>query len=260
MTAPRPSRRPKGTARRPAAEPGAASAAPALPAAPDSRPTHVYEHLRNLIVRGQIAPGTRLVEVDIAARLDVSRTPVRAALQRLQQEGYILLSPGLQQARPVVAPLTQGDAREVFHIVAELEGLAARGAAGIAPAPRRALVAELRALNDEFRAAATDARPDHARLQRLDEQFHARYVHAGAGPRLAALHAAVKPQIERYERLYVSMLVNQLPTSVTEHEVIIRALRAGDPDAAQQAVRTNWRNAAERLAAVIARAGERGVW
>lgn len=254
MSAQRSTRRASGAARGSSGEP------PPAPALADNRPSHVYEHLRTLIVRGQIAPGTRLVEVDIAARLEVSRTPVRAALQRLQQEGYVVLSPGLQQARPVVAPLTQDDAREVFHIIAELEGLAARGAADLAPAPRRALVADMRALNDEFRVVAGAARPDHPRLEQLDTRFHLRYVEAGAGPRLAALHASVKPQIERYERLYVSLLVSELPISVAEHEAIIRAIRAGDADASQQAVRTNWRNAAERLAAVIERAGERGAW
>lgn len=227
---------------------------------PDNRPSYIYEQLRTLIVGGQIAPGSRLVEADIAVRLGASRTPVRAALQRLQQEGYVLLSPGLQQARPVVAPLTRDDSRELFHIVAELEGLAARGAAELATAPRRALAVELRALNQEFGAAAAGAHPNHVRLQSLDEQFHGRYVEAGAGPRLAALHAAVKPQAQRYERLYVSMLVSQIPTSVAEHDTIVRAIRAGDPDAAQQAVRTNWRNAADRLESVIERAGERGAW
>jgi hypothetical protein len=69
----------------------------------------------------------------------VSRTPVRGALQRLQQEGYVVDPSGGRLARPTVAPLTSEDARELFHIVAELEGLAARGAAELAPAPRRAL-------------------------------------------------------------------------------------------------------------------------
>ncbi len=235
-----------------------APAAP--PSVPDKRPTQVYEQLRALIVGGQIAPGTRLVEVDIAARLDVSRTPVRAALQRLQQEGYVILSPGLQQARPVVAPLTQGDGREVFHVVGELEALAAEGAARLTAAVRRSLVADLRALNQELGREAEESRPDHALLQDLDERFHARYVAVGAGPRLSALHAAVKPQAQRYERLYISMLSGQMPTSVAEHNAIIRAIRAGDPETARQAVRTNWRNAAERLATAIERAGERGAW
>ena len=231
-----------------------------LPAPPDSRPTQVYERLRSLIVSGHIAPGTRLVEVDIAARLNVSRTPVRAALQRLQQEGYVLLSPGLQQARQVVAPLTQDDARELFHLVGELEALASERAAQLAPAVRRSLVAELRALNRQLDREAKKARPDHALLQDLDERFHARYVEVGAGPRLLAIHMAVKPQAQRYERLYISMLSGEIATSVAEHEEIIRAINAGDPAAAQETVRTNWRNAAERLAVAITRTGERGAW
>ena len=87
-----------------------------------ARPELVYRKLRELIVRGQLAPGTRIVETDVAQRLGVSRTPVRGALQRLQQEGYILDSPSLQQSRPTVAPLTREDARELFSIVAEIEG------------------------------------------------------------------------------------------------------------------------------------------
>ena len=227
---------------------------------PDNRPTHVYEQLRTLIVRGQIAPGTRLVEVEIAARLDVSRTPVRAALQRLQQEGYVILSPGLQQARPVVAPLTQGDARELFHVVGELEALAAEGAALLTAAVRRKLVSDLRAKNLELSREAEKASPDHAILQDLDERFHGSYVAVGAGPRLLALHAAVKPQAQRYERLYISMLSGQMSTSVAEHSAIIRAIRAGDSEASHEAVRTNWRNAAKRLATAIERGGERGSW
>ncbi len=227
---------------------------------PDNRPTHVYEQLRTLIVGGQIAPGTRLVEVDIAARLGVSRTPVRAALQRLQQEGYVILSPGLQQSRPVVAPLTKGDARELFHVVGELEALAAEGAAQLTSGARRSLVTDLRALNKELGKEAEKSNPDHAILQELDERFHGTYVAIGAGPRLSALHLAVKPQAQRYERLYISMLSDEMSTSVSEHNAIIRAIREGDPETAQQAVRTNWRNAAKRLAAAIERAGERGAW
>jgi DNA-binding GntR family transcriptional regulator len=79
-------------------------------------------------------------------------------------------------------------------------------------------------------------------------------------PRLRALHDAIKPQVERYSRLYVSSLVDELPTSVREHDVIIRANAKGDAAAAQRAVETNWRNAGNRLARVIAHMGERGMW
>lgn len=224
------------------------------------RPKQVYEQLRHLIVRGRLAPGSRLVETDIATRFNVSRTPVRGALQRLQQEGYIIDSPSMRQSRPTVAPLTGEDAEELFDIVGELEGLAAFQAARLPTPQRQALVRELSALNNDFRRTAGSPRPDHDRLWDLDERFHKRYVDVAAGPRLKALHDSVKPQAERYERLYVSFLAGEIMTSVNEHDTIIEAIAAGDPVAAQAAVRRNWHNAAERLGRVIERVGDRGKW
>ncbi|MFN8570620.1 MAG: GntR family transcriptional regulator [Gemmatimonadaceae bacterium] len=225
-----------------------------------ARPEQVYQKLRELIVRGQLAPGSRVIETDVATRLNVSRTPVRAALQRLQQEGFIVDTPSLQQSRPTVAPMTKEDARELFNIVAEIEGLAARMAAS-QPAPERLTLAdELASINEQFRKAADAKHPNHNRLWELDERFHRCYVEAGSGPRLLSLHDSVKPQAERYERLYVSLLTREIATSVAEHGAIVRAIRAGTADAAQYAVQINWRNAAERLASVITTVGERGKW
>lgn len=225
-----------------------------------ARPELVYRKLRELIVRGQLAPGTRIVETDVAQRLGVSRTPVRGALQRLQQEGYIVDSPALQQSRPTVAPLTREDERELFSIVAEVEGLAARMAAQRPSAEREKLAAELTAINEQFRKAAEAKQHNHNRLWELDEKFHRCYVEAGAGPRLLALFEAVKPQAERYERIYVSLLARDLSPSIAEHTAIIRAIKTGNADAAQLSVQTNWRNAAERLGNVITNVGERGQW
>ncbi|MEO6443829.1 MAG: GntR family transcriptional regulator, partial [Gemmatimonadaceae bacterium] len=132
-----------------------------------ARPELVYRKLRELIVRGQLAPGTRIVETDVAARLGVSRTPVRGALQRLQQEGYIIDSPALQQSRPTVAPLTREDARELFSIVSEIEGLAARFAAQRPAAARDKLATELTTINEQFKKAAQARRPNHNKLWEL---------------------------------------------------------------------------------------------
>jgi DNA-binding GntR family transcriptional regulator len=227
------------------------------PANRPPRPQQVYERLRELIIAGRLAPGTRIIETDVAARLGVSRAPVRGALQRLQQEGYVVDSPMLRQTRPTVAPLTSDDARELFLLVGALEGLAAYRAASGPAVERTALATALSAINDAFSTASAAARPNHSRIFELDERFHRCYME-GSGPRLLALHDTVKPQAERYERLYVSMLTAELPTSVREHRAIVSAIKAGDADEAQRAVETNWRNAAERLAAVVAAAGERG--
>ena len=190
----------------------------------------------------------------------MSRTPARSALHRLQQEGYIASGDGTKEQRLVVAPLTQGDARELFHIVGQLEGMAAREAAELPAGEREALVRELRRLNVELEAAAEVPRPDPLRIFELDTAFHRAYVAGAAGPRLLALHDAIKPQSERYIRLYISSLVDEIVTSVEEHEVIIRQIEDGEALAAQSAVDTNWRNAAVRLSKVIATLGERGSW
>jgi DNA-binding GntR family transcriptional regulator len=221
--------------------------------------SRAYQELRGLIIWGQLPPGARIAERAVADRLGLSRTPVRSALHRLQQEGFVASYGRGRDQRLIVTPLTQDDGREVILIVGHLEGLAARTAATLPTPQRRAIVARLRELNREL-AAESRHRRAVTRIFDLDQAFHRAYVEDVVGPRLLALHNAIKPQIERYTRLYVSSLVDELPTSVKEHEVIIRAIAKGDADAAQRAVETNWRNAAARLARVIAQLGERGIW
>lgn len=210
---------------------------------------------------GKLAPGSRIIETDIAARLGVSRTPVRAALQRLLQEGYIQGSGnGGQQSRLSVSPLTRDDARELFTIVSEVEALAARWAAE-KPAEHRGAVAErLRETNARLRETGERREPDTHALFDLDQAFHFGFMEAGAGPRLMALHSAVRPQSERYVRLYLTAFTDEIHHSVSEHEAIIEAIEAGRPLDAKEAVLQNWRNAGERLSAVIDRLGERGNW
>jgi len=191
--------------------------------------------------------------------MGLSRTPVRSALHRLQQEGFVASVGRAGDQRLIVTPLTRGDGREVFLIVGHLEGLAASEAASLPAERRKEIVRRLRAVNREL-AAASRAKASPSVLFDLDVQFHEAYVEGVAGPRVVALHRAIKPQSERYARLYVNVLLAELPTSVREHEAIAAAIAKGDPRAAQNAVETNWHNAAARLAEVIAEHGERGHW
>jgi DNA-binding GntR family transcriptional regulator len=225
-----------------------------------SRPEQVYARLRDLIVQGLLAPGSRIVETEIATRLGVSRTPVREALQRLQQEGYVMGSPGAQQSRLTVAPLTRDDVYELLNIVGALEGMGAHAAAMLPQVERRNLVRDLKTLNGEFLQLGKTAPIDHGALYDVDEKFHRQIVEASAGPRLLALHDAVKPQAERYIRMYISMLTSDIRTSVSEHDVIALAIEEGRADEAERAVQVNWRHAGDRLSKVIALAGERGSW
>lgn len=219
-----------------------------------------YERLRELIVQGQLGPGVRLVEAELAERLGMSRTPLRMALFRLSQEGYVAALGEGRQTRLTVAPLTQDDAVEIFAIVGEVEGLAARRAGALAAAPRASLVAKLRKVNTAMRAAASDIPINAAETIRLDTRFHRTYVEASAGRRLLALFHTLKPQADRYIHLYYTTLTAEIMVSTAEHDLIIDAIEAGNAAAARRAVQDNWDNAAVRLSKSIAAIGERGVW
>src|SRR5881394_2141324 len=221
------------------------------------RANRLYESLRNLIVRGQLAPGARIVETEVAERFGVSRTPVRAVFQRLEREGYVIAS-ATHQARMTVAPLTREDVGELLEIVGELEGLSARSAARLTETEREKLAKDLGTLNSDFRRTASAKGAQPGKLYELDEKFHRRYVEAGSGPRLLSLHEAVKPQAERYIRMYIALLLDTVPTAGSEHDAIVDAIRTGNAAAAQRAAQTNWRHASDRLVRAIEVMGEQG--
>lgn len=224
------------------------------------RVTQAYERLRHLIVHGRLAPGSRVIETDLADRLGVSRTPVRSALQRLEQEGFIQ-SPNMgQRWKPTVAPLTKEDGNELFHLIGQLEGLAAWYSTQLDDEDHRELVETLGRLNERLAEIAEDSSHQASDYYDIDSAFHRAYVASGGGPRLKALLEAIKPQAERYARVYVSLLTDGVDTSVREHGAIAQAIKERDAEAAQRAVEANWRGAAQRLAGVIDQLGERGSW
>lgn len=220
-----------------------------------SRPTHVYERLREQIRRGRLAPGLRIVEADVAAALGVSRTPVRSALRTLMRDGYVVATGRGRQVRLRVAPIGAPDLIEIFELLAALEGTAALRAAALPHAARRTLADALRrdtrALEEAFRRRP----PDYDRRLALHRRFHLRLTDAAAGPRLRALLDAVRPLAERYEWIYGRVLPRGIVPAAREHDVIARAIQDGDAGAARRAVEANWTNAARRLAPAIGREG-----
>lgn len=191
----------------------------------------------------------------------VSRTPVRSALHWLQREGYIISTAGhSSKARLTVAPLTKEDARELYWIIGHIEGLAAHTTAQLDPQTRLEVTARLKRINQALGELAKSLRGDPNRIFDLDMGFHQAVVDASAGPPLRALHNSIKPQTERYWRLYASSIIDQLGVSVGEHVKIIQGIETGDGNAAERAIQANWQNGAERLGRVIDTFGERGSW
>src|SRR5687768_10542435 len=100
-----------------------------------------YDKLRDLIVRGRLAPGARLIETDLAAALGVSRTPIREAISRLVQDGLAIPARRSTRTQVAVAPLTEADLHDLYTIMGALEGAVARNVRAMTPADRKALAA-----------------------------------------------------------------------------------------------------------------------
>jgi DNA-binding GntR family transcriptional regulator len=217
--------------------------------------------LRALVVNGALAPGSPLIESDLSARLNLSRTPVRAALLRLEQEGFVRFrASGARARRAVVSPLTTDDLREVFLMVGALEATAAREAAALESERREALEAELDRANEAMRAALAGRPPLLTLAQDEHVRFHRACVDAVAGPRLCAELDVLAPQAERYQRVYSAATMYAADEFLAAHEAIMAAIRRRQPDVAEQSVAADWRLAAQRHADLIAVMGERGNW
>ncbi len=222
--------------------------------------TAVFLKLRDLIVQGQIAPGSWVVEAELSERLGFSRTPVRGALQLLQREGFILEHRGGTKSRLRISPLTKEDALELYTIVGQLEGLAGVLAAALPAEQRECLSTQLTDVNQRLHHIATSKKVELRSVFELDTHFHHEIVAAASGPRLRMLHQMVKPQIERYWRLYAHTIIQDLHLSVSEHTEIIDSIANGNSRAVEKALASNWKKGADRISHLIDLFGERGSW
>jgi DNA-binding GntR family transcriptional regulator len=186
----------------------------------------VYESLEELIIYGILTPGQHLVETDLAKRLGVSRIPVREALQLLQSNGWVELRP--RQGAFVHRP-TLEEVDEAFTVRTLLEVESARIAA------QNATDASVRELRKTARAGAKAlAAGDHKDLVRLNSAFHAQ-VAALAGNRvLAEMVARLDKRIRWY---FVEVARSRGKASWKEHDELIDAIEAGDPQRAAATMR-----------------------
>jgi DNA-binding GntR family transcriptional regulator len=220
----------------------------------------IYDKVRSLIVRGRLLPGTRVTEVDVATELQVSRTPAREALRRLQQE-RLLVPAGASdggKVRLVVPPMTADEVRELYAAAGALEGVIARNVSDYDADERLALAAELTKSQAAFRREATKRTPDWDRLFELHNAFHEVLRTRLAGPRLRLLLDGLRPHLDRYEYFYGPLHRSGFEETFEEHDAIVAALESGPADAAESAVRANWFNGAGRLVKIVERAGEAG--
>lgn len=233
---------------RPAASAGAADVA--LPDIAIARPAlheEVTARLRDMIVENRIQPGERVPELEIAARLGVSRTPIREALKVLAAEGLVEMQP-LRGA--IVKAFSAKDAQDMLRVIALLEEHAGREACA-APA---ADIAAVQALHERMRA-------HHRRRERqpyfaLNQQIHQAIVALARNDTLAAMHAQLGQRMRRIRYVGNSEPANW-DAAMAEHEAMMQALAARDADAMAAAMRAHLLNTWPRIEQV-ARRGEAG--
>lgn len=184
---------------------------------------HAYDVLRGRIVGLELAPGTRLVERDLAVELEVSRIPLREAMQRLVQDGLVVVVP---RQGAIVAPFTVDDVRDLFDVRESLEVLAARLAA------ERAEPAGLAALADQLEIAReATARDDKPAIAAANSRFHALIIELAANPLLANL---LGPLEARTQWLFHLTKDRDPGVQCREHEELLAAISAHDPDRAAE--------------------------
>jgi DNA-binding GntR family transcriptional regulator len=216
------------------------------PTVPEAGHT-AYRRLREGIASGQFHPNERLVEASIATRLGVGRTAVRAALVRLDQEGLVTLEPN-RGAR--VRLISDREALEIEEVRATLEAMLTRRAATRAtPADLR----ELRQVVVEMRQRVE--KKDAMGYSDLNARFHQRIWAAADHPTASRLVGSLKSQSIRLQ--YQTILrPGRTERSLREHEAIFSALKAHDPDAAEEAMRAHLAEVQETLKWAIE--GQRG--
>lgn len=187
---------------------------------------HVFRALKDRIVTGDLAPGSRLIESGVAAQFGVSRTPVREALQRLAMEGLIDVDP--IRGMVVHAP----DAREIQDVLlirASLDALAADVAA------RTATESDLARLRVTIEAMANGIAGDRReQIMLANRRFHDIIYEAASNPRLARMAGELRDYVRRFS-IPPSASTDRVRDVLTEHRAILEALEQRDGDAARAA-------------------------
>ena len=210
----------------------------------------VYGRLRAWIIDGTLRPEELLRDQDIAATVGVSRTPVREALRRLQDEG--LVETALNRWTRV-APIDAGKAAEIYAIVEALE-LFALGTAIRHLTPQD--LTRMREANQAMRRAAELQDPAAAVI--ADESFHEVWIERANNGELSALLRQFRIKLRRVELAYFDAAA-RARASFREHAAIIRALSGRSLPEARRAVRRNWRGSAQRLHALVQEKSEKNV-
>ncbi len=208
----------------------------------------VSDAIREAIRTGALAPRERLMEIHLANRLGVSRTPIREAIRRLEQEGFVVMIP---RRGAYVADMSMKDISQVFEVRAALEELAAGLAA------QRISKEEIDGLYEILdKASACMANNEWAKLVELDGDFHELLYKASRNTRLFEISMNLHDQVRRFRSFLVEQ-PGRAESTWSEHRQVVDALAVHNATKAKEALVQHLRSAEKVFLRSMQQAGNR---
>ena len=190
----------------------------------------VFNTLRVAILKGELEPGERLMEIQLAERLGVSRTPIREAIRKLELEGLVLMIP---RKGAEVAKISEKSLRDVLEVRRSLEELAAELAC------QRMDAEALKDLEDAQKAFIQAVESGETMtMAEADEHFHDVIYMGTDNTRLVQILNNLREQMYRYRLEYIKD-AEKRQILLVEHESILRAIRSRHVAEAKEAVRAH---------------------
>lgn len=207
-----------------------------------SESERVYFAIRDGIIKGKYRPGERLLEEWLAKEFQLSRTPVREALMRLYQEGWVIKHP---YRGVVVKALDRKGLEEIIEVRAVLEGYATRM---IASSRDQSLLLELRNVMSSVEAALIEGKIQEA--IELNTSFHDLIYERCGNAMLLKMIGHLRAYFYRYRVLLLS-LTGMLERSIEDHKRLLELIESGDPDDVEKFTRNHILRGLEVLKAVV---------
>lgn len=183
----------------------------------------VFESMREAILGGVLKPGERLMEIQLAEEMGVSRTPVREAIRKLELENFVVMIP---RKGAYVAGVSLKDVADVFEIRSALEGLAAGLAA------ERITDDELEQMERALFYRTNEGELNLEQIVKSDTDFHALVYKASRNERLIQILENLREQIQRFRSTSLAV-PGRMRLALEEHRMIVEALRNHNSEEAQ---------------------------